>query len=103
MLSHSTIRLLALLILLFSGVETLVCDVLSDGGHRQTASSTSTGQQSDDEDCGCTDGCLCCCMHVIPTPAFTLASLGPLVLLTPELPQPAPETVHTAIYHPPRA
>lgn len=102
-LSRSTIRLFALLVLLFSGVETLVCDVLFHESHKQSASSTSASQQSDDEDCGCTDGCLCCCTHVIPAPAFTLASLGPLALITSDPPQASPRTTHIRIEHPPRS
>lgn len=102
MLSRSTIRLLALLLLLFSGVETLICDIASHK-NQQTTSKSSAGQQSDDEDCGCTDGCLCCCAHVIPTPPFTLATLGPVVLPTAEPVLLEPESIHTPIYHPPRA
>jgi hypothetical protein len=98
--SRATVRLFALLMLMFSGVETLVCDILTDSP-KQTANATA-GDQTSDDDCGCLDGCLCCCTHAIPAATLTLANLALLRIVSLDLPQLRLDPIQVSVYHPPR-
>lgn len=99
---RSTIRIVALLILMPSGVETVMCDVVSHKGESHITNAGSSDQQSD-EDCGCSDGCLCCCAHAIPTVVVSLANVERFTEPSPDVLPLAPSTISLRIYHPPKA
>ena len=98
-LKRSTIRLVAVLFILMSGVELVACGLTE----RSRASHiTSVTHEQSDEACGCDDGCLCCCSHVLPVAVFSV----PAVKIAKDkilFAQPgAPDSSLVRLYRPPR-
>lgn len=93
-------QIVAVLLLLLGAAETVFCDTASHGAARSGATTTSNNQS--DEDCGCSDGCMCCCRHALPV-TLIVAEAVEAAAPIPEVVLPAaPVAEPLGIYHPPR-
>ena len=72
----TTIRIVAVLLLLIAGAEIYACDV-SDSCI--AGSENRSSQQSNDCDQPAGDNCLCCCHHVVPVAVFVLEAAEQVV------------------------
>ncbi|MEQ1887119.1 MAG: hypothetical protein ABL967_18805 [Bryobacteraceae bacterium] len=93
-------QIVAVILLILGAAETVFCDTVSHYATQSSASSSSTTQG--DEECGCSDGCICCCRHALPVtlpvPEAVEAAAPISEVVLPSMPVAEP----LGIYHPPR-
>ena len=100
---RATVRLIALIVMIMAGSELVLCDIVSHTGRQTKVASSQHSQDQSDEDCGCTDGCLCCCSHFMVSAMVSLPKAETLAIVAPEQLPPQPYADPTHIYRPPRA
>lgn len=93
------VRLVALALALFAGVEVLACDLVSPEFCKVSAGSLGdkSGQSSDGA-----DNCLCCCTHYVAPSGIQLTVFMNVGSLEPVKPALGPLPEPARILHPPR-
>ena len=97
----TSVRLVALLLVLMAGVEVFACDLVSPGFCKVSSTTAGSGQTSNPSSSD--DNCLCCCLHYVAPPPMMLTVLG-IVGTTVAVPaRSLPVSPSFIVYHPPRS
>lgn len=96
---HRLVRLVALALAFFAGVEVLACDLVSPEFCKLSAGSH--GDKSDQPSDGA-DNCLCCCTHYVAPSGIQLIVFMNVGSPEPLKPAMGPLPEPTRILHPPR-
>lgn len=96
--TSTSVRLVALVLVLVVGVEVLTCDFFSPGFCK--VSGTTNANSADPVQSG--DNCLCCCVHYIAPQPMTLAVLELLGKTAAPWAHSLPVSPAFEVYHPPR-
>ncbi len=91
----TTFRIVAVVILLLTGVELIACEIVS---HAACEISGASGDQSTDSG----DSCLCCCVHIVVRTPLVFEPTEEAIALEAFLRTPFSSFESASIYHPPR-
>ena len=92
----ATFRLMALLLLLVTGVEMIACELIEPERCESFGSSSPAGDAPGGDDC------ICCCSHIVMIAPFALAPAAEGVSEQIHFWRPKPQHKSFPVYHPPK-